>query len=82
MQLHTLNRLLKGMAITGVWMCFEEFNRLNYRVLAFVGEQLSILMKYRNFGHNIEVNYNQDVIYMKPCFQFCTTYNPGYSGRR
>ena len=30
----------------------------------------------------MEIDFNQDLIKLNPNFQFCTTYNPGYEGRR
>ena len=70
------------MAVTGLWVCLDEFNRLGNQVLNMLAEQLSIIFKYRAIGVKMEVQFEAEVIQLKPDFHLCVTYNPTYSGRR
>jgi hypothetical protein len=50
-----LIKILKGMAVTGLWVCLDEFNRLHHQVLRVMSEQLAILFKYKAIGMKLEV---------------------------
>lgn len=39
-----MGRLLTGLALTGAWGCFDEFNRLAEDTLAAVADQFSSLL--------------------------------------
>eukprot|EP00796_Vickermania_ingenoplastis_P000185 gene187-100_t len=76
----SVGRMLSGIAQTGAWSCFDEFNRIEVEVLSVVAQQiLSILSavadQKRTFlfeGAEIPLNVN--------CGLFVTM-NPGYAGR-
>lgn len=76
----SVGRMLSGIAQTGAWSCFDEFNRIEVEVLSVVAQQiLSILSavaeQRRTFlfeGAEIPLNVN--------CGLFVTM-NPGYAGR-
>ncbi|CCW65070.1 unnamed protein product [Phytomonas sp. EM1] len=76
----SVGRMLSGIAQTGAWSCFDEFNRIEVEVLSVVAQQiLSILTavseRRREFlfeGTEIPLNLN--------CGLFVTM-NPGYAGR-
>lgn len=76
----SVGRMLSGIAQTGAWSCFDEFNRIEVEVLSVVAQQiLSILsavsQQKRTFlfeGSEIPLNVN--------CGLFVTM-NPGYAGR-
>ena len=78
----TFMRLLKGLSITGLWMCFDEFNRFPISIFSVVSENLSYLLKFRRFKHRMEINFSGDLIWLNPEFQICITYNPTYLGRQ
>ncbi|KAG8349154.1 putative Dynein heavy chain N terminal region 2 domain1 [Trypanosoma vivax] len=76
----SVGRMLSGIAQTGSWSCFDEFNRIEVEVLSVVAQQiLSILTavseRREHFlfeGSDISLNMN--------CGLFVTM-NPGYAGR-
>lgn len=76
----SVGRMLSGIAQTGAWSCFDEFNRIEVEVLSVVAQQiLSILTAVSEHrqtflfeGSEIPLNVN--------CGLFVTM-NPGYAGR-
>jgi len=76
----SLGRMFSGLAQTGAWSCFDEFNRIEVEVLSVVAQQIfSILTavserkKNMNFeGNDIPLNLNCGIF---------VTMNPGYAGR-
>ncbi|XP_029769486.1 dynein heavy chain 2, axonemal [Terrapene carolina triunguis] len=76
----SMGRMYSGLAQTGAWGCFDEFNRINIEVLSVVAQQiLSILSalaaNMTSFifeGHKIKLVWS--------CGIFITM-NPGYAGR-
>lgn len=47
------------MAVTGLWVCLDEFNRLHYQVLNMLSEQLSILFKYKAMEVKLNIEYDR-----------------------
>ncbi|KAM6163721.1 dynein axonemal heavy chain 2 [Rhynchocyon petersi] len=76
----SMGRMYSGLAQTGAWGCFDEFNRINIEVLSVVAQQiLSILSALaanltRFFFEGFEINL------VWSCGIFITM-NPGYAGR-
>ncbi|XP_038624757.1 dynein heavy chain 2, axonemal [Tachyglossus aculeatus] len=76
----SMGRMYAGLAQTGAWGCFDEFNRINIEVLSVVAQQiLSILSALassvtRFFFEGFEINL------VWSCGIFITM-NPGYAGR-
>ncbi|KAF7236750.1 Dynein heavy chain 2, axonemal [Varanus komodoensis] len=76
----SMGRMYSGLAQTGAWGCFDEFNRINIEVLSVVAQQiLSILSalaahmtRFAFEGHEINLVWS--------CGIFITM-NPGYAGR-
>lgn len=70
------------MAVTGSWICFDEFNRLHYIVLSMISEELAKLFKFKSIGMKLDLEYDKELISFRPDFHLCITYNPSYLGRQ
>ncbi|XP_034845406.1 dynein heavy chain 2, axonemal [Mirounga leonina] len=76
----SMGKMYSGLAQTGAWGCFDEFNRINVEVLSVVAQQiLSILSALaasltRFYFEGFEINL------VWSCGIFITM-NPGYAGR-
>ena len=75
-----MESFFSGLAQTGAWACFDEFNRINSEVLSVIAEQVyqvqsAVAGKLQSFmfcGQNIPLNPRVGVF---------ITMNPGYAGR-
>ena len=75
-----MGRIFVGLCQVGAWGCFDEFNRLEERILSAVSQQILIiqlgLREYAKnidlMGKNIKLNHQMGIF---------VTMNPGYAGR-
>ncbi|XP_064167563.1 dynein axonemal heavy chain 11-like [Anguilla rostrata] len=80
MDYKSIGNIYKGLAQTGVWGCFDEFNRISVEVLSVVAVQVKTIQdairnkrqRFQFLGEDIE---------LKPTVGIFITLNPGYAGR-
>jgi dynein heavy chain len=80
MEIMMITSFFKGLAASGSWICFDEFNRINIEVLSVIAQQLLHLFGEKGKGSK-ECIFEDSHIKMKPTFNVYITMNPGYAGR-
>ena len=85
---HTLALIFSGLASSGVWGCFDEFNRISIEVLSVVATQVrtifeAVRSRSRLFTLGSDVGEDGKLIYLplRREVGIFITMNPGYKGR-
>ncbi|KAM9837728.1 LOW QUALITY PROTEIN: dynein axonemal heavy chain 9 [Aulostomus maculatus] len=80
MDYKSCGNIYKGLAQTGAWGCFDEFNRISVEVLSVVAVQVkSIQDAIRNKKQRF--NFMGEEVSLCPSVGIFITMNPGYAGR-
>ncbi len=75
-----MGRIFVGLCETGSWGCFDEFNRLEERILSAVSQQIQLIQEgLRVSADKVELNGRQ--VALGQGTGVFITMNPGYAGR-
>ena len=76
----SMSKFFKGLASSGSWCCFDEFNRINLEVLSVIAQQVVSIQDAVKENKTRFIFDGEDIALMSSC---CVniTMNPGYAGR-
>lgn len=80
MNVQSMSAIFKGLAQTGAWGCFDEFNRIQIEVLSVISTQVSTVLNAIK-SRKEEFDFMGDICRLVPSVGMFITMNPGYTGR-
>jgi dynein heavy chain 1 len=91
---HAMGRIFVGLCQVGAWGCFDEFNRLEERMLSAVSQQIQTIQEAlkeqlanqqneskQKQNENITIELVGKQVSVNPHMAIFITMNPGYAGR-
>jgi dynein heavy chain 1 len=75
-----MGRLFVGLCQVGAWGCFDEFNRLEERILSAVSQQILAIQAGLS-GHLSQIELIGKTVKLNENVGIFVTMNPGYAGR-
>jgi Ran GTPase-activating protein (RanGAP) involved in mRNA processing and transport len=72
----SLAKIFMGCAASGVWTCFDEFNRIDAEVLSVIGEQVRCILRAKAQGAD-EIDFEGYKLMVTPSANIFVTLNPG-----
>lgn len=77
---NAMGRIFIGLCQVGAWGCFDEFNRLEEKILSAVSQQILVIQTGLREKRKT-INLKERIVNLSPNMGAFVTMNPGYAGR-